>query len=67
MGFEKDKATSIGGLAVGNDDWHGRIEAGVTIQVPGGLSVRATGAYEGLGDKDLQLYQGQLSVSLPPN
>lgn len=65
--FEKDDTSTIGGFVVGNDDWHGRVEAGAVVSAPWGLSVRAAGAYEGIGDSTLKLYQGQLTISAPLN
>ncbi len=65
--FDKDDTGTIGGFVVGNDDWRGRAEAGAVIAAPWGLSVRAAGAYEGIGDSSLKLYQGELTVSAPLN
>jgi hypothetical protein len=66
--FDKDKTASVGGLLVGTDDFRMRVEAGVLVRTPTGLGLRATVAYDGIGDDNFHALSGQLWVNVPlPN
>ena len=65
--FDKDNTTTVGPFIVGNDAWHGKVEAGAILQTPWGMSVRGTAAYDGIGEKNVGLYQGRLMVTVPLN
>ncbi|MGI9379831.1 MAG: autotransporter outer membrane beta-barrel domain-containing protein, partial [Methyloligellaceae bacterium] len=65
--FEKDDITTIGGQVVSPNDVRGLVEAGATITSSSGLTLRATGSYDGIGDDDFEAYKGQLFVIMPFN
>jgi outer membrane autotransporter protein len=47
------------------DDFRVQVEGGVTIQTPDGYSFRASGSYDGLGDKDLEAWTAKAGVNIP--
>lgn len=57
------KSNAVDGGAVG-DGWSGRVEAGATLQLPTGVTMRATGSYDGLGG-DVESWGGRASVVVP--
>jgi hypothetical protein len=63
--FEKPDTLTLGSEVVGPDDFRGKLEAGVMLMMPEGASVRATGAYDGIGSDDFHAYSGQMWVNLP--
>jgi uncharacterized repeat protein (TIGR01451 family) len=65
--FNKDDASIVGSFVVGNDPWHGKVEGGAIMQTPWGASLRGTVAYDGIGDRGLNIYQGRLLVTVPLN
>jgi len=65
--FDRDANTTVGGFVVGNDAWHAKVEAGVILLTPWGMSVRATAAYDGIGENNFSLYQGRLLATVPLN
>jgi hypothetical protein len=44
---------------------HGKVEMGFTVQTISGVSIRGTAAYDGIGEKDFNDYQGRLLVTVP--
>ena len=65
--FDKDANTIIGGIVVGDAPFHGQVEAGAVFQTPSGLSLRGAAAYDGIGEKHFNAYQGRLLVRVPFN
>ncbi len=63
--FARTAETTAAGEPVGSDAWRGRLEAGTTLRVPSGLSLRASGAYDGIGDDKFRAWQGRASVVVP--
>lgn len=63
--FSRTEQTTAAGTPVAADTLRGRIEAGVSWRAPSGISVRATGAYDGLGTSGYQAYQGQARLVVP--
>jgi hypothetical protein len=47
------------------DDFRVQVEGGVTIQTPDGYSFRASGSYDGIGDKDLEAWTAKAGVNIP--
>ena len=47
------------------EDFRVQIEGGVTIQIPEGYSFRASGSYDGIGDKDLEAWTAKAGVNIP--
>ena len=65
--FEKEDITIIGGQVVSPNDFRGLVEAGATLTTTNGLSIRATGSYDGIGDDDFEAYKGQFFIIMPFN
>ena len=55
------------GTPIGDDDVTGKVEGGLLVRMPSGVSWRAVGDYYGIGDGDLDSYGGQLWLSIPLN
>ncbi len=55
------------GIATGSDDLRGRVEGGMTIQVPGGVSLSGEGFYDGIGADDFRAYGGGAKLTVPLN
>ena len=55
------------GTPVGDDGLSGKVEGGVLVQMPSGVSWRAVGDYYGIGDGDFDAYGGQVWLSIPLN
>ncbi len=49
------------------NDTGAKAEAGVTLGTADGISIQATGAYEGLGEPDYSAWSGRLSLTAPLN
>ena len=61
-----DAALAATALAPVQDAIRGRVEAGATYVAPSGISVRATGAYDGVGSStERSAVQGQATVQIP--
>lgn len=65
--FDKDATTTINGLTVSNDDFRVKVEGGVIVRAPTGLSFRTTLSYDGLGADDFSAWGGQVWVNVPLN
>jgi outer membrane autotransporter protein len=63
--FAKTDEATAAGEPVGRDAWRGRVETGVTLRTASGLSFRALGAYDGIGDGDFYAWQGRATVVVP--
>jgi hypothetical protein len=50
-----------------NDAFQVRMELGVTLQMQSGISMRASGSYEGLGGSQFSAHEGWASVTIPLN
>lgn len=50
-----------------NDDVRARIEAGITVALPSGLSLKGEGFYDGIGASDSEAYGGRINLNLPLN
>ena len=61
----KPDGGSIGGVPVLTDDFHARLEAGVMIHSPRGVSMRAVGSYDGLGSSRVSDFGGRLWLNFP--
>lgn len=65
--FAGDDTVSVGGLVVNTQKARGKIGGGLRVTAASGVSVRTSAAYDGLGDKDFDAYQGQVFVVVPFN
>jgi len=65
--FDNDGLRLSDGTPVGDDDFTGKVEAGVMLQTPDGISWRVVGDYYGIGDGDFDSYGGQAWLSIPLN
>jgi hypothetical protein len=54
--FDRDNTTIIGPFVVGTEAFHGMVETGAVLQTPWGARVRGTFAYDGIGEKNFDLY-----------
>ena len=59
------ETTAAGGEPIGNAGIRGRLEGGVTFRTPADISLRATGAYDGIGASGYRAVQGQAKVVVP--
>jgi hypothetical protein len=63
--FAKSDETTAAGEPVGREPWHGRIETGATYRAASGLSFRALGSYDGIGDNNFHAWQGRATLVVP--
>ncbi|MEM8973379.1 MAG: hypothetical protein AAGD43_15075, partial [Pseudomonadota bacterium] len=47
------------------DDIRARVDAGVRIRLPDGLTLNGEGFYDGLGAKDYKSYGGSIRINIP--
>ena len=45
----------------------GEVETGIMVKTPGGYAVRASGSYDGIGDKNLEVWTAKGWVNIPLN
>jgi hypothetical protein len=65
--FDNDGLRLSDGTPIGDSDFTGKVEGGVLVQMPSGISWRAVGDYYGIGDSDFDSYGGQVWLSVPLN
>jgi outer membrane autotransporter protein len=58
-------APLINDNAYDNEAFQVRMELGVTLKMPSGISMRASGSYEGLGGSQFSAHEGWASVTIP--
>jgi outer membrane autotransporter protein len=63
--FSKSDDVTAAGLPIEPDGLRGRIEAGVSLRFPSGVSVRASGAYDGIGISTYHAIQGRAQLIVP--
>jgi outer membrane autotransporter protein len=63
--FAKTDETTAAGEPVGREAWRGRVETGATFRSASGISIRALGSYDGIGDSNYQAWQGRATVVVP--
>lgn len=63
--FAKTTQATAAGEPVGGNDARARVEAGATLRSPSGLSFRALGSYDGIGDDNFQAWSGRATVVVP--
>jgi hypothetical protein len=49
------------------DDFTGRLEGGVLVQLPKGMSFRGAAAYDGIGSGDYEAVTGKVWLNFPLN
>lgn len=62
-----DVTNTLAGIVVSPNDFRGKVEGGVLFLCTNGVSLRAAGSYDGIGDGDFSAYSGKLRVSVPLN
>ena len=50
---------------MGREAWRGRVETGATFRSASGISVRAQGSYDGIGDANFHAWQGRATLVVP--
>ncbi len=65
--FDNAGPLAIAGIVTSANDVRAKVEGGVMLTRPGGVGVRATGAYDGIADDDFSAYSGKLWVNMPLN
>jgi uncharacterized repeat protein (TIGR01451 family) len=65
--FAKTADVSVAGIAVGSDEFRGKVELGATYATPFGVSSRGSISYDGIGSRDFHAVQGRASVAIPLN
>jgi outer membrane autotransporter protein len=63
--FAKERLVTASGVPADHDTLRGRIEAGATYRMQSGVSVRASGAYDGIGSDTYSAWRGQAFVVVP--
>ena len=63
--MQKIKIGDTGLAVTGTDKVRARAEAGLSIQLPQGLSITGEGFYDGIGADGYNAYGGSVKVGLP--
>ena len=63
--FAKTDVTTAAGEPFGTGAWRGRVETGATFRAASGVSVRALGSYDGIGDGHFHAWQGRATLVVP--
>ena len=63
--FSRTTVTTAAGLPAGDDGIRARLEAGLAYRTPGGITIRGSGAYDGLGSDGFRAVQGQARLVVP--
>ena len=63
--FNKTAETTAAGEPVGNEAFRGKLETGATLRTASGLSFRALGSYDGIGDDKFHAWQGRATIVVP--
>ncbi|MGI9405263.1 MAG: Ig-like domain-containing protein [Hyphomicrobiaceae bacterium] len=53
------------GARLGEQDLRGRVDLGLSVALPNGISVAGKGFYDGVGADDFESYGGNLAVKIP--
>ncbi|HUV33259.1 MAG TPA: autotransporter outer membrane beta-barrel domain-containing protein, partial [Devosiaceae bacterium] len=65
--FDNGGSFLVADTLVTPDDFTGRIEGGLLVQMPKGMSFRGTAAYDGVGSNDYEAVTGKIWLNLPLN
>ena len=63
--FSRTEETTAAGTPIAQDALRGRIEAGASYRTSSGMTIRASGAYDGVGSSGFHAYQGQALMIVP--
>jgi len=63
--FARTDETTAAGVPVSPDTLRGRIEAGISMRLPSGVFLGASGAYDGIGAGDYRAIQGRAQLRVP--
>lgn len=53
--------------AVRPDEWRAEVEGGIMLKMPSGLGVRISASYDGIGDRNLEVWTTKAWISVPLN
>ena len=62
-----DGQGQLDGSATGPTGLRGKVKAGINFKTPSGISIGATGAYDGIGSQGFSSISGQATVNVPLN
>ena len=62
--FDEDPK-SLAGIVSGPEDLRARVTGGLTFRSGEGLGFKASGFYDGIGDKQFESYGGKLKLVVP--
>lgn len=65
--FEDSGALVVNSTFFTPDDFTGRLEGGVLVQLPRGMSFRGAAAYDGIGSSDYEAVTGKVWLNFPLN
>lgn len=67
--FDKAEVVDLAtGLPTGSSaEIRARVEAGISISLPSGMSLQGEGFYDGIGASDVEAYGGSVKLNLPLN
>jgi outer membrane autotransporter protein len=65
--FDNPNVSIIDGIVVGPGDFHGRLEGGLTLLTSGGIAVRGSASWDGVGASDYSGYTLQGTLNVPLN
>lgn len=65
--FDQGSPVSISGFNVGSSEFQGRVEGGLLVRGPQGLSARAVATVDGIGASDFDAIGGEFWINLPLN
>lgn len=66
--FDRNDTVDVAtGLAVGTDDFRGRVEGGASIALPSDIYLTSEGFYDGIGADDFDAYGGSVTLRVPLN
>lgn len=60
-------ASDFGGTLAGPEELRGRVEIGVMLRAPSGVSLDLTGSYDGIGTGSYEAYTGSAVLRIPLN
>ncbi len=65
--FERSAIVDLttGLASEGTDDLRARVDTGITIRLPDGLTLNGEGFYDGLGTQDYKSYGGSIRINIP--
>ncbi len=63
--FDDAGPLTLGNTVAGGNDLRAKVDGGVRLTLPSGISLGAKVSYDGIGDNDFSAYSGKLQVNIP--